>query len=84
VYFQLSWETAPGLHGLRCKAFRALPADQPDTLRGVAADCADRAEAERLVAALEAHFTLKRFSNNAAAFEAVKTFVLEWAIENRI
>lgn len=78
MYYQLSWETAPGLRGLRCEGFRALPADQPDTVRGVAAACADRAEAERLVVALEAYFAPKRFSNNAASFEAVKAFVGEW------
>ncbi|HEV2386948.1 MAG TPA: hypothetical protein VGS20_06790 [Candidatus Acidoferrales bacterium] len=78
MQFQLSWETAPGLAGLRCEGFRALPAEQPDAVAGVTMDCAGRAEAERLATALETYFAPKRFSNAAAAFEAVKAFVVEW------
>ncbi len=77
MQFQLSWETAPGLGGMRCEGFRALKTAQPDTLGGVAVECGDADAAEQLARALEEHFAKKRFSNAAAAFEAVKAFVLE-------
>jgi hypothetical protein len=83
VMYQLSWETAPGLAGLRCEGFRAIPTSRPDTTRGVAAACGSEEEAERLARALEEHFAGKRFSNDAAAFEAVKAFVGEWGGERR-
>ena len=77
MHFQMSWETVPGLGGLRCEGFRAFATEQPDTTRGVAAACGDQGEADGLARALEEHFAKKRFSNDAAAFEAVKAFVLE-------
>ena len=49
----------------------------PDNERGVAVDIAGIAERDALLAELEAHFAPQRFSNNAAAFEAVKSYVLE-------
>jgi hypothetical protein len=76
--FQLSWETAPGLSGLRCDGFRAVATETPDTMRGVAIACRDAAGAEQLVRALEEFFRSKRFSNGAAAFESVKAFALDW------
>jgi hypothetical protein len=76
--FQLSWETAPGLSGLRCGDFRAIPTETPDATAGVAIACRDAGAAERLVRALEEHFGAKRFSNDATAFESVKAFALEW------
>jgi hypothetical protein len=82
--YQLSWETVPGLAGLRCEGFRAVAAERPDTTRGVAAACDGQDEADGLARVLEEHFSKKRFSNAAAAFEAVKAFVLEWAVEHRI
>ena len=78
VIYQLSWETAPGLGGLHCEGFRAVAVAQPQTLSGVAVECSGETEAQAVVRTLEAHFAKKRFSNTAAAFEAVKSFVLEW------
>ena len=66
----------PGLRGLACSDFRATPTDMPDTERGVAVSCASRDECDALLAELEAYFAAPRFSNNAAAFETVKEFVL--------
>jgi hypothetical protein len=77
MQFQLSWETAPGLGGMRCEGFRAVETERPDTMGGVAVECGSRDEAERMARALEENFAKKRFSNAAAAFEAVKAFVLE-------
>ena len=75
--YQISWETVPGLGGLRCEGFRAIATERPDTVGGVAAACGDQAEADGLARAVEEHFARIRFSNNAAAFEAVKAFVLD-------
>jgi hypothetical protein len=74
--FQLSWKTLPGLRGLACSDFRALLTEAPDTERGVAISCATQAECDALLRELELHFAAQRFSNNAAAFETVKEFML--------
>jgi hypothetical protein len=74
---QLSWKTLPGLRGLSCSDFRAVETAAPDTERGVAVEFADAEERDALLATLEANFDAQRFSNNAAAFEAVKSYVLE-------
>ena len=75
--FQLNWQTLPGLRGLSCSDFKAAPTSAPDMERGVAFECANEAECAELLARLEAHFGPARFSNNASAFEAVKSFVIE-------
>ena len=75
--FQLNWETLPGLRGLSCSDFKATPTEAPDMERGVAFECADEAECAAFLARLEAHFAPIRLSNNASAFETVKTYVLE-------
>jgi hypothetical protein len=74
---QVSWKTLPGLRGLACSEFRAVETAAPDNERGVAVDIAGIAERDALVAELEAYFASQHFSNNAAAFEAVKSYVLE-------
>lgn len=74
---QVSWKTLPGLRGLACSQFRATETRAPDNERGVAVDIAGTAERDALLADLEAHFAPQRFSNNAAAFESVKSYVLE-------
>ena len=51
----------------------------PDRERGVVFECKAEAECADLMLKLEAHFGAQRFSNNAAAFEAVKACVLEWS-----
>ena len=77
MIYQLNWETLPGLRGLSCSDFRAATTGTPDTERGVAFECASETECAALLADLEAHFNSQRFSNNASAFEAVKSYVLE-------
>ena len=82
VTYQLSWKILPGLRGLSCSNFSAVPTAQPDNPAvrdGVAVDFAGEAEREAFLRQLEEHFAAQRFSNNAAAFEAVKTYVLLWA-----
>jgi hypothetical protein len=75
--YQLSWTTLPGLRGLGCSDFRATETASPDNERGVAAQFAGPGECDAFLAQLEEQFAAQRFSNNAAAFEAVKTFILE-------
>jgi len=79
VTYQLSWKILPGMRGLNCSEFSAVPTAQRDNERGVAVDFAGEAEREAFLRQLEEHFAAQRFSNNAAAFEAVKTYVLLWA-----
>jgi hypothetical protein len=77
--YQLSWKTLPGLRGLSCSEFRATPTAAPDTERGVAVEFASEAERDAFLRRLEEHFAAHRFSNAAAAFEAVKAIALEWS-----
>lgn len=77
MIYQLSWQTLPGLRGLSCSNFRAVATPEPDRSRGVALDCAGEAECAELLESLEIYFGAQRFSNNAAAFEAVKAYVLD-------
>jgi hypothetical protein len=74
---QLSWKTLPGLRGLACSGFCAMETASPDTERGVAAEFGSASERDAFLAELELHFDGQQFSNNAAAFEAVKVYVLE-------
>jgi hypothetical protein len=77
LIYQLTWRILPGLRGLSCSDFRATPTAAPNTEQGVAIDCANNAERDTLLSELEEHFASQRFSNNASAFETVKTYVLE-------
>ncbi len=79
MIYQLSWKILPGLRGLSCSEFRATPTSAPNNEQGVALEFGSAAERDALLRQLEKHFGPQRFSNNAAAFEAVKSFVLEWA-----
>jgi len=80
MIFQISWTTLPGLRGLSCSEFRATPTLAPDNERGVAVECTSEAKRDLLLAALEAHFGPQRFLNTAAAFDAVKDYVAQWAV----
>lgn len=85
VIYQLTWKILPGLAGLGCSEFRAVPIPlgaEPDNERGVAIECASETECAALVHEFEAHFALQRFSNNASAFETVKSYVIERAGRN--
>ena len=74
---QLSWTTLPGLRGLACSEFRATDTAAPDNERGVAVEFSSPGERDAFLAELEGQFAAQRFSNNAAAFEAVKVYILE-------
>jgi hypothetical protein len=77
VNYQLVWKMLPGLRGMSCSDFRATPTETPNNEQGVAFQCASEAECDVLLNELESHFGAQRFSNNATAFETVKTYVLE-------
>ena len=81
--YQLNWQTLPGLKGLSCSNFRAIAMHAPDADRGVAFECTSEGECADLMLKLEAHFGAQRFSNNAAAFETVKAYVLEWSARRK-
>jgi hypothetical protein len=76
ISYQLIWTTLPGLRGLSCSEFRATPTSTPDNERGVVVDCSSESDRDALLAELEAHFGPKRFLNTAAAFDAVRDFVV--------
>jgi hypothetical protein len=81
--YQLSWKSLPGLRGMSCSEFRAVPTEAPDTERGVAIECASEAECAAFLKELETHFGPQRFSNDASAFETVKTYVMERSARNQ-
>jgi hypothetical protein len=49
----------------------------------VAVEFASEAERDAFLRRLEEHFAAQRFSNAAAAFEAVKATALEWANQRK-
>jgi hypothetical protein len=75
MFYQLSWTTLPGLRGLSCSEFRATPTAAPDTVRGVAVECANEGDRDSLLTELETVFGSQRFLNTAAAFDAVKDYI---------
>ena len=77
MIYQLTWKILPGLRGLSCSDFRATPTAAPNTEQGVAIECANERDRDALLQELEAHFAAQRFTNNASAFETVKTYVIE-------
>jgi hypothetical protein len=79
MIYQLTWKILPGLRGLSCSDFHASATNAPDNDHGVAVECANDADRDTLLKELEAHFASQRFSNNASAFESVKSYVLERA-----
>jgi hypothetical protein len=79
MIYQLSWKILPGLRGISCSEFRATATATPNNEQGVAFECSTEAERDSLLRELEAQFAPQRFSNNATAFETVKTYVIERA-----
>jgi hypothetical protein len=79
MMYQLNWKILPGLRGISCSEFSATPTTAPNNEQGVAFECPTEAERDSLLRELEVHFAPQRFSNNASAFETVKTYVLERA-----
>jgi hypothetical protein len=80
---QLTWQTTPGVRGLVCSKFRAVKTRTPDNERGVVVSLESDEECESLLSELEMHFAAQRFSDDAAAFQAVKVYALERASRKR-
>ncbi|HKV62028.1 MAG TPA: hypothetical protein VJO16_08955 [Candidatus Acidoferrum sp.] len=79
MIYQLGWTTLPGLRGLSCSDFRAVPTETPDNERGVAVEFASEAGCDAFLRQIEDHFAPRRFTNSADAFDMVKAYVLEHA-----
>lgn len=77
MIYQLGWTTLPGLRGLSCSEFRAVPTDAPDKVSGAAVEFTSEAERDAFLKQLEEEFASRRFTNAADAFDTVKAFVLE-------
>jgi hypothetical protein len=77
--WQLGWTTLPGLRGLSVSEFRATPTNAPDNVRGVGIEFRNEVERDDFLKQLEGHFSPRRFTNAAEAFDAVKAYVLEYA-----
>ena len=77
MMYQLGWSTLPGLRGLSCSDFRAVPTASPDTERGVAIEFANDIERDRFLRQLEEYFAERRFTNAADAFDTVRAYVSE-------
>jgi hypothetical protein len=74
MIYQLGWSTLPGLRGLSCSDFRAMPTDAPDTNRGVAIEFESEAARDDFLRRIEAEFAPRRFTNAADAFDTVKAW----------
>ncbi len=85
MIYQIVWKIEPGLRGLSCADFRAMQTARGNTVQEgvVLVEAASQAEADALARHLENYFALQRFSNNASAFETVKSYVLEQAAKNQ-
>jgi hypothetical protein len=79
MLYQLGWATLPGLRGLSCSDFRATATSAPDYEHGVALEFVSDTQRDEFLHRLEEHFTSKRFTNAADAFDTVKAFALELA-----
>jgi hypothetical protein len=77
LHYQLTWKILPGLRGISCSDFGARPTAAPDNQQGVSFESATEIDRDTLLDELETYFGPLRFSNNASAFETVKTYVLE-------
>jgi hypothetical protein len=79
MLYQLGWTTLPGLRGLSCSEFRAMPTMAPDNGGGVAVELASATQRDAFLRGLEEYFAAKRFTNAADAFDTVKAYVMEQA-----
>lgn len=77
MMYQVGWTTLPGLRGLSCSEFRAVPTSSPDSVNGVAVEFATDAEREEFLLQLETEFAPRRFTNAADVFDTVKAWIQE-------
>jgi len=81
MLYQLGWATLPGLRGLSCSGFRAMPTSSPNNEGGVTIDLASDTKRDEFLKQVEEHFAARRFTNAADAFDTVKAYVLEHAVK---
>ena len=81
MIYQLGWTTLPGLRGLSCSEFRAMPTETPDNEGGVAIEFASEVERDAFVGRIKEYFAARRFTNSADAFDTVKAYILEYAAQ---
>ena len=79
MIYQLGWTTLPGLRGLSCSEFRAMPTETPDNEGGVAIEFLSEVERDAFVGRIKEYFAARRFTNSADAFDTVKAYILEHA-----
>jgi hypothetical protein len=79
MIYQLGWTTLPGLRGLSCSEFRAMPTETPDNEGGVAIEFRSEVERDAFVGRIKEYFAARRFTNSADAFDTVKAYILEYA-----
>jgi hypothetical protein len=79
MIYQLGWATLPGLRGLSCTEFRAMPTTSPDNDRGVAVEFASESDRDTFLQRIEAEFAARRFTNTADAFDTVKAYAIDYA-----
>jgi hypothetical protein len=79
MIYQLGWTTLPGLRGLSCSEFRAMPTETPDNEGGVAIEFGSEVERDAFVGRIKEYFAARRFTNSADAFDTVKAYILEYA-----
>jgi hypothetical protein len=80
LIYQIRWATEPGLRGISCCEFCAIPiatGAKADNEGGVAVDFASDAERDAFLRQLEENFSTRRFANAADAFDTVKAFAGE-------
>jgi hypothetical protein len=76
MMYQLGWNTLPGLRGLSCSDFRAVPTSAPDNEHGVAVEFSSETQRDEFLRQMEEHFAARRFTNAAETFDTVKAYVL--------
>ena len=79
MIYQLGWTTLPGLRGLSCSEFRAMPTETPDNEGGVAIEFRSEGERDAFLGRMKEYFAARRFRNSADAFDTVKAYILEYA-----
>ena len=80
MIYQIRWAMEPGLRGISCCDFCAIPiADgtKPDNDGGVAVEFSGEVDRDEFLRKLEEHFASRRFTNAADAFDTVKTYAGE-------
>ena len=80
MIYQIRWATEPGLRGISCCEFCAIPiapGAKPDNEGGVAVELTSDAERDAFLRQLEENFSARRFTNAADAFDTVKAYAGE-------